>query len=288
MRNEREMMGLIRTFAEQDERVRAVIMNSSRVNSSIPRDILQDYDVVFLVSRLDAFIRDRTWIQHFGKLIIMQTPDENVLFPNNRDGFAFLMLFEDGNRIDLTLYPVEKKDQYVPDSLSVVLMDKDNLLHPLPEPSDLDYRISPPTKEQFACCCNEFWWTCTYVAKGVWREQLPYANFMLEHPVRSMLSLMLKWYIGMQTNFAVNVGACGKYFEKYLDPRIWTEYVQTFPNGTYENMWRSLFVLCGLFRKLATAVGHRFGYDYPVTDDENVTNYLLRLRELPKDADSTF
>ena|SRR5579875_3824713 len=129
----------------------------------------------------------------------MQTPDENAMIPSDRDCFAFLMLFRDGNRIDLTFHPLEKLNEYVPESLSVSLMDKDGILGQLPSPNDSDYIIDPPTLKEFGSCCNEFWWVSTYVAKGLWRRQLPYANYMIEHSVRDMLTLMLKWFQATST-----------------------------------------------------------------------------------------
>ena len=49
------MLDLILSVAKNDERIRAVILNGSRVNDKIPKDDLQDFDVVFLVKELDSF-----------------------------------------------------------------------------------------------------------------------------------------------------------------------------------------------------------------------------------------
>jgi len=49
MRSEKEMMGLILNAAREDERIRAVIMNGSRVNPNVKRDCFQDYDIVYVV-----------------------------------------------------------------------------------------------------------------------------------------------------------------------------------------------------------------------------------------------
>ena len=62
------------------------------------------------------------------------------------------------------------------DSLSVLLLDKDGIIEPFPPPSEADYLPAPPTAEGFADCCNEFWWVCPYVAKGLWREEIVYAK----------------------------------------------------------------------------------------------------------------
>jgi aminoglycoside 6-adenylyltransferase len=289
MRNQTEMLELILTFAREDERIRAVIMNGSRVNPDIPRDIFQDYDIVFIVSSVSGFVHDRSWIEQFGQLIIMQTPDEmDNPSRDDDDKFTFLMLFSDGNRIDLTFYPAARMADFPSDSLSLLLLDKDDSVGPFPSPSSKDYLTLPPTAQQFANCCNEFWWVSTYIAKGLWRRELSYAKFMFDLPVRDMLTRMLQWHIGIQRNFSVDSGKLGKYFEAYLEPKYWTAFVQTFPDAEYDNIWQALFVMCDLFRETAMEVAGRYGYDYPSDDDQRVTSYLGHVRSLPRDAEGVY
>jgi aminoglycoside 6-adenylyltransferase len=285
MRSEKEMLNLILGFAKEDERVRSVIMNGSRTDPNVHRDIFQDYDIVFIVSTVESFVRERSWIKNFGELIIMQTPDENEIpSPNGYDKFAFLMLFTDGNRIDLTLYPVDQMANFKTESLSLLLLDKDGNVEPFPTPSNKDYMTIPPTAQQFSDCCNEFWWVSTYIAKGLWRRELPYVKFMYDRPVRDMLSLMLQWHIGIRTDFAVSPGKFDKYFEKYLEPEHWEAFVKAFPDAEYENIWQALFVMCDLFRETALEVANYYGYDYPLEDDQRVTDYLQHVKVLPRDA----
>lgn len=93
------------------------------------------------------------------------------------DLFSYLMLFTDGNRIDLTLLPIDKLEkEFKKDSLTVVLLDKDELFTNLPNPDDRDYLIKSPIDKEFLDCCNEFWWVNTYVAKGLYRNQITYAK----------------------------------------------------------------------------------------------------------------
>ncbi|MDU0200418.1 aminoglycoside 6-adenylyltransferase [Paenibacillus sp. MAH-36] len=289
MRTEKEMLALLLGFAQESEYIRAVIMNGSRVNPNVPRDIFQDYDIVYVVTSLQSFIQDRSWIDRFGNLIIMQTPDEmgeEVSEPLHK--FTFLMQFTDGNRIDLSFYEADHISTWHRDSLSVLLLDKDGIIAPFDEPSNRDYVTQPPTSAQFAGCCNEFWWVSTYIAKGLWRRELAYAKFMYEHPVRDMLIRMLQWQIGIQTDFAVDSGKCGKYFEKYLAPAQWSAFVQTYPDGDYDHMWQGLFIMCELFRETAKEVARYCGYAYNLEEDEKVTAHLAHVRELPANAEGIY
>ena len=76
MRTEKEMYDLIIGTAQADERIRAVYMNGSRTNPNVPRDIFQDYDVVYVVTDNKPFYEDKNWIDVFGERLYMQCPDE--------------------------------------------------------------------------------------------------------------------------------------------------------------------------------------------------------------------
>jgi aminoglycoside 6-adenylyltransferase len=290
MRSEKEMMDLIMNTAKEDDRIRAVIMNGSRTNPNAKKDIFQDYDIVYLVTNVQSFTSDHSLVNRFGEMMIMQMPEDMVLPAADNDGhFTYLMQFTDGNRIDLSLYPLEKADELIKgDGLSILLLDKDGTIEPLPPAHDSDYITKAPTEKEFLNCCNEFWWVSPYVAKGIWREELPYAKEMLEGPVRDMLMKMLKWHIGIKTNFSKSSGKCGKYFKNYLEPDIWNEFVATYPNAEYENIWQSLFTMCDLFRKVAISVAEHFGYTYPIIDDEKVTKHLNHVKHLPKNAEEIY
>ena len=56
MRTEKEMFDLLISIAQSDERIRAVYLNGSRTNPNVPKDIFQDYDVVYVVTETKPFI----------------------------------------------------------------------------------------------------------------------------------------------------------------------------------------------------------------------------------------
>ncbi len=284
MRQERDVYEAILSFAAQEERVRAVILNGSRANPDAPRDIFQDYDILFAVSDMDALLLDRGWIERFGERIIMQTPDEIDPSDPPRETFAFLMLFTDGVRIDLALHPQDKIASMPLDRHHRVLLDKDGIAGALTGADIADHRPSPPTASEYAACCNEFWWVSTYVAKGLWRGELPYAKTMCEGPVRDMLYRMVVWWIGVQSDFAADPGKFGKCFERHLPPDLWQGYLQTYSGPGPDDMWKALHVMGSLFRGVAADVGRALGYPYPEQDDARVTAYLQRVQKLPKDA----
>lgn len=286
MRSEQEMLDLILGVARADERIRGVVLNGSRANPNAPRDLFQDFDVIYLVRGSSApFRANLDWIGQFGELMILQLPEEmGDPPPSGNFDAVFLAQFMDGNRIDLSVYPLERWPELKNDSLSVLLLDKDGALGPLPPPDERSYLPQPPDAKAFADCCNEFWWVSPYAAKGLWRRELPYAKATLEVYVREQLTKMLRWQIGIQTGFKINPGKEGKYFERYLPPEQWALLLQTYADGSYAHTWDALVAMGELFRRSARFVAGHYGFVYPAAEDERVSAFLRRIRALPPDA----
>ena len=285
MRSEQEMLELILNTAKDDERIRAVMLSGSRVNPNVQRDIFQDFDITYFVTDLNSFTENHAWIERFGELMILQMPEAMVDPPPMDDGhFAYLMQFTDGNRIDLTLFPLAKLHEFESESLSALLLDKDGIFEPLPPPSDSDYLPKPPTAKAFADCCNEFWWVSAYVAKGLWRQEIIYAKYLLENAVREQLMKMLTWHVGIKTQFTQGPGKFGKHLKRYLESEHWAMLEKTYSDASYENTWEALHTMCDLFRITATGVAEHFGFEYPSGDDERVSAHLKHVQALPRDA----
>jgi aminoglycoside 6-adenylyltransferase len=286
MRSEQQMMDLIMNTAKNDDRVRGVIMGGSRANPNVKKDIFQDFDIIYAVRDIDTFTSDHSWISIFGEIMILQMPKYMEMPAEIDDGsFIYLMQFTDGNRIDLNLIPIEMIDKAIQDeSLSILLLDKDNVIGPISPASDSDFVIKTPTETLFKNCCNEFWWICPYVAKGIWRDELPFAMYTFNWYARNMLTEMTKWYIGVNTDFSISSGKYGKYFKEYLEPELWDMYVKSYSDSNYENLWEALFIAGDLFRVMAQRVGEHFGFEYPYGDDERVTAHLKHVKDLPRDA----
>lgn len=289
MRIEKEMFDLILDVANRDDRIRAVYMNGSRANPNVPRDIFQDYDIVYVVTETASFLRNEGWISVFGEPIIIQEPDKldkmqgrDVDFKN---GYTYLMQFTDGNRIDLHIQTIEKLDkEYGTDKLTVPLLDKDNCLPQIPESSDEDYWVKKPTYGQYFSRCNNFWWVAPYCAKGLWRQEILFTIEVMNSYVRQELLTMLNWYVGTQTGFKISTGKASKYIEKYLDSDVWTRLMSTFNMGDYYSSWNALITTCELFAEITPKVGKALEYEYNYDEAEKSFAFIKHIRELPRTA----
>ncbi|MEI3614457.1 aminoglycoside 6-adenylyltransferase [Pseudogracilibacillus sp. SO30301A] len=255
------------------------MLEGSRTNINIPRDSFQDYDISYFVTDMNSFKEDDQWLDIWGKRLMMQKPEDMELFPPELGNwFSYLMLFEDGNRIDLTLIPINEMDDYFSnsDGLVEVLLDKDSLIKHDIIPSDRKYWIKRPTAREFDDCCNEFWWVSTYVVKGLARNEILFSIDHLNEIVRPNLLRMMSWKIGLKKGFNFSVGKNYKFINHYLPKDDWGKLLSTYSESTYSNMWQALFTCHGLFRKYSKAVAEDLGYKYPGYD-ESITAYTQNI-----------
>ncbi len=289
LRTEKEMMDLILNTAAEDDRIRAVYMNGSRTNPSVSKDIFQDYDVVYVVKETESFQKDRRWIDRFGKRLYMQYPEENGLplgfSADIHNCYGWLIQLADGNRIDLHVQRIEAaQNGILEDKLCIILLDKDSILPKIPVATEEDYYVKKPECEAFLSVCNEFWWCLNNVAKGLWREEVPYVQDMLNLHIRPQLIKVLSWKIGFANNWAVSIGKSGKYMYRYLSAEEWETFLKTYATYKIDEMWDAVFIMCQLFHQLAGEVGEQMGSCYYVEEGEASFEYLKHVRELPKDA----
>lgn len=281
MRTDSQVLEQLLAFARQDEHVRAVVMNGSRVNPNAPKDLFNDYDVVFYVTDPRRYLEDQRWIASFGDLIILQ---QNDFVEHGLEGFIFLMLFSDGVRIDLAFDPLAYLDHPLEDSLTRVLLDKDGRIPPLPPASDSGYYTQRPSRKAFDEALNEVLWCSSNIAKGIWRDELAYTKFMFDNVVRPPILSLLEWYAAMRHDWAITTGAYGKWLGKFLPPEVWESYTRTYAGADYEEIWAALFEACRLVRLVGGELADHLGYTYPMEDDRRVVAYLERVKTLPRNA----
>lgn len=290
MRTEKEIYETILDIARKDNRIKAIYMNGSRTNPNVPKDIFQDYDIVYVVDEIESFIEDKKWINQFGDIMYMQFPDENPFYQSDKkNSYGWLMQFNDGNRIDLTVQTLEyAKEHIFDDKLCRVLWDKDDVLPTLEESTDTDYHVKCPTQEQFLACCNEFWWCSNNIAKGLWREEITYVQDMTSFVVRKQLEKILMWKVGIITEFSVSVGKSAKYMNKWLEKELYQSYLKTYFISEVEEAWKAIIIMCDLFDKIAKEVAVDLKYCYDYNEAEMARKYLMDVKCLPKDAEELY
>ena len=253
MRTDQEILELILETAKKLQ-VDAVALSGSRTDTKAPKDEFQDYDVVYVVDDLDNLTNDLSWLDQFGKRIIEQ---HNVLDHRH----LYLMLFEDGNRIDLTLCPKEYIQEWVSSEADyTVLVDEKGLFESY-SPSPQRFWTSPASETDYEKTCNEFWWVSAYVVKGICRKQVIYSTNHLYGICQQELLKILAWQVTSDRG-TVDIGKNYKYLFNYLPIDKEKEFSALLDFSSLDKITQSLFATMQLFHQEAQSLAQKMGFKY--------------------------
>ena len=264
MRTDQEMLELILETAKKLQ-VDAVALSGSRTDTKAPKDEFQDYDVVYVVDDLDNLTSDLAWLDQFGTRIIEQ---HNIL--GNRR--LYLMLFEDGNRIDLTLCPKDHIQEWVESETAyTVLVDEKGLFESY-SPSPERFWTSPASETDFEKSYNEFWWVSAYVVKGICRKQIIYATDHLYGICQQELLKILAWQIASDRG-AVDIGKNYKYLFNYLPIEKEKEFSALLDFSSLDKITQSLLATMEFFHQEAQYLAQKLGFKYEKEVAERMIEY---------------
>ena len=266
MRTETEMMNLILQIAES-LKVEAVALSGSRTDTKAPKDEFQDYDIVYVVDDLDTLTSNLAWLDQFGARIIEQ---HNIL--GNRR--LYLMLFEDGNRIDLTLCPKDYINEWVDSEAGFTVLEDKKGIFETYSPSPQRYWTAPASATDFDKSCNEFWWVSAYVVKGICRKQVIYATDHLYGICQQELLKVLAWQVASDRG-KVDIGKNYKYLFNYLPSEKEKEFSALLDFSSLDKITQSLFDTMQLFHQEAQSLAYKMGFDY----DKEVAEKMMRYAE---------
>ena len=266
MRTETGMLDLILQTAKTIQ-VEAVALSGSRANPKAPKDEFQDYDVVYVVDDLDNLTSDLSWLDQFGKRII----EQEVALNHRR---LYLILFEDGNRIDLTLCSKEYIKEWVDSEADYTVLKDDKGLFESYPPSPKRYWTNPASETDFEKSCNEFWWVSAYMVKGICRNQIIYAIDHLYGICQQEFLKILAWQVASDKG-TVNVGKNYKYLFNYLPAEKEKDFSNLLDFSSLDKITQSLFATMQLFHQEAQNLAQKMGFDY----DKEVAEKMMRYAE---------
>jgi len=278
MRTEKEILTHFINWAGTNENIRAAILTSSRVNGSAEIDFLSDYDIELYVSKLDLFMLNDDWLKPFGEIMVRWPYKSTSAMEGN--WLTRLILFKDGVRIDFQITAEKEIDPKRYLNGYKVLLDKDSITNNITEPTYKEFNINKPSREEFERIVNEFWWEAYYAPKHLWRDELPFAKYILDSSMRfDYLHKVMDWYIGSKHNWQIETGVLGKKYKSLLTTENWQEYEQTFTGSDIEENWEVFFRITKMFRRMAKELSEVLGYNYPQEVDEEVTRFCVIIRK---------
>jgi aminoglycoside 6-adenylyltransferase len=266
-----------------NENIRAALLTSTRARPDASPDRWSDYDVILVVRQAEPLLDDRSWIEHFGDVVVaywdpLETLDSGFLGSGN------VVQYGGELKIDFTFWPMEHLASMTEpdpelDAGYRVLVDKDQVTSALPPASYRSYRLMPPDAERFASVVNDFYVGVPYVVKCLLRDDPLPGRWVLDYDMRFVyLQPMLEWMAGVHRGWGSSVGVHGKGLNRHLPPEIWQEVERTFAPLTTEATWDALLTMCDLFRTCGELVADTLGYTFDHALHERVMAHAHWMR----------
>jgi aminoglycoside 6-adenylyltransferase len=278
-------------WADSHQLIRAVVLTSSRAIPHASLDLFSDYDVILAVQSVQPYYVDRTWLETFGPVLAVYR--DPMIPENGLERSAYVVQYENGLKIDFSLWPIELLQRVVEnphlpaefDAGYQVLLDKDRLTTELKPPTYSAYIPTKPTEVNYLELLEGFFLDTTYVAKCLWRDDLMAAKHIMDNSLKQEhLRPMLEWHVEIDHQWSLKPGPYGRRLKQYLRPDLWTELERTYTGAQLEANWKALFRTIELMRRVAREVGERLKYTYPQELDQRVVNYLDKVNQLDRTA----
>jgi aminoglycoside 6-adenylyltransferase len=285
------VIGQLNRWADSQDLIRAVILTSSRAIPHGSVDLFSDYDVILAMRSIHPLYADRAWLEVFGPVLAGYR--DPIIDENGLERSAYVIQYENGLKIDFSLWPVEllqriTQSEQLPvefDAGYQVLVDKDDLTTGLKQPTYSGYIPAPPTEAYYMDLIEGFFLDTTYVAKFLWRDDMMAAKHILDHSLKQEhLRPMLEWHAEIDHEWTLKPGPYGRRLKQHLRPDLWAELESTYIGVGSDENWEALFRTIGLMRRVATDVGKHLGYTYPHLLERRVVDYLWRVRRLDRNA----
>lgn len=289
--NQEAILARIVRWGEGQPLVRAMILTSTRAVPGAQPDLFSDYDVILALADVQPFFAERGWLEAFGRVLVMYR--DPLLVDDGLAHSGNVVQFEDGLKIDFSLWPVEMLRRVVSaarlpaefDAGYRVLLDKDHLADGLQPPSYRAYIPAPPAEETYREYVECFLLEAIYFAKLMWRGDLMAAKYVhTTYMIDEHLRPMLEWRVEIDRQWAWKPAPYGRGLQKHLRPDLRAALEQVYSGAGFAENWQALYRTIALMRTAAQEVGAAMGFAYPEDLEQRTIAYLERVRRLAPGA----
>jgi aminoglycoside 6-adenylyltransferase len=268
----------IKTWAETQPAIRAILVIGSQARQDHPGDQWADLDLMVFATDTAEYLASTEWLNAIGRTWVVISHQTGDGHPER------LVLFEDGYKVDFVFHLVEELEwlAQVSSLPSVyrrgyyVLVDKEGLAGRIPPPTFDAPPGQPPDEEAFRLVIEEFWYTALYVAKQIRRRELWIAKYR-DWTMKEKLLKMLEWHARAINGWHYDTWHDGRFLLEWTDPQSQQALYQVFGGLDAVDCWHALLASMDLFRRLAGEAASSLGYDYPAGLDGQVTDLVKTL-----------
>lgn len=267
-----ELEASFTTWAQAQVEMRAAILIGSRARSDPPPDDWSDLDLIVFTTAMEKYAANRHWLDRFGAVTMA------VLERSRRGDAEWLIVYEDGTKLDVLLAPVGASGPIETAPYDRVLIYGARVLFDKSAPNerlDLDVRVEAtlPSAAEFAGALNHAWLTALRAAKFIARGDLWRAKHACDSELKAQLLTMLEWHT-LAHDPTRRVWHDGRQVAQWADRRAVMALPGLFAAYGQSDLRRALFATLDLYHRLASETAQRLGFDFPAAAQQHVMRWV--------------
>lgn len=251
-------------------KIKALVQEGDKLNKAAVYDSSLPYEVLIVVEDPSKF--DQALFDELGEKIlgyVKEYEDERV----------FEYIYKDRIKLIARVRSMEGINENIrKNSLSQIILDKDNIIDPIRVPTDLTQRTKEPSDLEYFNLINEFYSKIYDVGISMMKDEKVRTFYIFEE-ARRLLLKMAEFNIGAKYDFKVNPGVNGKNMGVYLEKDQYELILNSISEIDDESMWTSIFNACSLFRKLSMEVADKLNFKYLKKTDVEIIKFLRSIWE---------
>ena len=244
-----QIQSYITTFAQSDERIRAVLLQGCRAAGV--HDEYSGYNLLFVVDSVKsvkALLKNTNWLNGLYDTVALR----------KTTGDSIATLYNNGLSLQVRLRETKAVNINEP---TLVWLDKDEKYNDIILPEPMPTMV---TRDTFDGLCQTFWWELAGVTTAICRQELPAAVAGLNN-ARTALFEMLEYSLSSGAEQA-DVGANYRHMQKLLPAEHWKQLRETYTADDYPALWRAIDAAAELFGTAAGDVAATYDFDYQSHD----------------------
>ena len=271
-------------WADAQPLVRAVILTSTRAVPDAVVDVFSDYDIILALADILPFHASRAWLEAFGTVLALY--QDPLMDQNGFQTGGYVVQFEEGLKIDFTLWPVKLLDYLaaapeLPDELDAgyrVLLDKDGITASLKPPSYRAFIPKPPDEKQYRETIEVFFTEAFYIAKYLRRGDVVAAKYIQDGMQKQEhLIPMLVWHMEIEHGWKIKPGLYGRRLQQYLRPDLYTALESTYTGTSLAEGRLAIERSNALMLTAGIEVGLALGFQYPEDLHRRAVAYIRKI-----------
>jgi aminoglycoside 6-adenylyltransferase len=265
-------------WAQAQPPIHAAVVIGSRARRDPPPDEWSDLDLIVFTSDMQKYAADNRWLASFGAIEIA------VITPSRRGDAEWIVVFENGLKLDVLLAPIEPLSPINTAPYDGVLSYGVRVLFDKSAPElkrGFDREpppAAPPAAAEFAQAVQRFGLDALRAAKFIRRGDLWRAKHEVDNVLKQHALVMLEWH-ALAVEPAQRVWHEGRWIAQWADRRAVAALPRLFASYDPIDLRRALFATLDLYRWVTQETAQRLGLSYSGRMVQRVTDWLAAIFE---------